>query len=294
MKPPPKSWQPCRVTTTRRRPALLRALLATTLASAAGAVACSLSTLPDLTSGTGADGGGADAADGASRDGGAEGAAAPFCASLGRQAAVCDDFDGDPDLLKRWSIVRSFDGTYGVTIDPTLAYSKPKSLLARATPAAPSCSYATIEKDVTGSFSGSRLEYRVQFSSASDLPGKSTISAQSFGPGAALCQVFLTATATTLSVGEQIIHADGGREEVDYDVTPALRLGEWNHVVVDYDVPKKKITVTLDDLPSRVIDAKLVCPYAPGNVSANVGLFCEPAGLAARAAHFDDVVLDVR
>jgi hypothetical protein len=276
-------------------PALLRALLATTLASVVGAVACSLSTIPDLTSGTGAtDGGRTDATDGASGDGGTEGAAAPFCASLGRQAAVCDDFDGDPDLLTRWSVVRSFDGAFGVTLDSSLAYSKPRSLLARVMPAAPSCAYATVQRDVTGSFNGSRLEYRVQFSSASDLPGKSTISAQSFGPGTALCQVFLTATTTTLSLGEQIIHADGGREEIDSDVKPALRLGAWNHVVVDYDLPKKKITVTLDDLPPRVFDAKLVCPYAPGNVSANVGLFCEPTGPTARRAHFDDVVLDVR
>jgi hypothetical protein len=274
-------------------PALLPALLATLLASAAGSLACSLTTIPDLTSGAGvADGGGG--AEGGGGDGGEGGATTSFCASLGRQATLCDDFDGDPDLTKRWSTARSFDGTFGVSLDTSVAFSKPRSLLSRVEPTAPDCAYATLQKDIAGAFSGSTLSYRVRFASAADLPGKSTFSSQSFGTTSALCQVFITASKTTLSVAEQIIHEDGGREESDYDVTPALALGAWTRVVVDYDVPKKKITVTLDDLAPRVFDTTLVCPYAPGRASAQVGLFCEPNGPVPRRASFDDVVLDVR
>lgn len=263
------------------------------LASAAASLACSLTTIPDLTSGAGGTDGGGGAEAGAG-EGGEGGAATSFCASLGRQATLCDDFDGDPDLTKRWSIVRPFDGTFGVALDTSVVFSKPRSLLSRVEPAAPGCAYATLAKNVAGAFSGSTLSFRVRFASAADLPGKSTFAAQSFGTGSALCQVFITASKTTLSVGEQIIHEDGGREESDYDVMPALVLGAWTRVVVDYDVPKKKITVTLNDLAPRVFDTTLVCPYAPGGASAQVGLFCEPTSPSARRASFDDVVLDLR
>ncbi|MDB4937587.1 MAG: hypothetical protein JWP87_4559 [Labilithrix sp.] len=274
---------------TTRRIALLGTIAAT-------ALACSLTTIPDLTSGTGD---GKDGADGGGPgDGGAEAAidatAGGFCNGLGRQPSLCDDFDGLDALGKRWSIVRPFDGTFGVAIDPSVSRSAPNSLLARVEQPAPDCTYATLENSVPGAFTGTRLAYSVMIASANQLPGKSTISAQSFGKGSSLCQAFLTVVSpTSMSIGEQIIHEDGGREEADYDL-PALPIGSWVSVVVDYDVMAKKLKVTVDEKNVLDVATALACPYAPGDTSVRVGLFCEPKGGTSRRLHYDDVVFDAR
>lgn len=287
--------------TKRRRFAL--AFLATFLASvtapglSALTAACSLTSIPDLTSGNAgggaptADGGGID---GAGSDGGTADGAAPFCASLGRASTLCDDFDGDPDLSKRWTVVRAFDGMSGVALDPSDARSRPNSLLSRVEPGAVDCAYATLEKDVTGSFAGTRLDYWVRIASQADLPGKSNISVQGFGKGPSLCQVFLTAGPGSLALGEQIIHADGGREESDYDVSAVLPIGQWSHVVIDYDVGSKKIVVIVDDRSALSVPTALACPYAPGTSAVQLGIFCEKTGTTSRKVRYDDVVFDAR
>jgi hypothetical protein len=285
---------------TTRRIARIGALLAAAVALASAAVtgACSLTTIPDLTSGNGASPGNEGGEAGGPGDGGAEaagdGAAKGFCNSLGRQPSLCDDFDGVEGLEKRWTIVRPFDGTFGVAIDPSVSRSAPNSLVARVEPAAPNCTYATLENAMPGAFTGTRLAYWAMVASTDELPGKSIISSQTFGKGSSLCQVFLTVVSPTqMSLGEQIIHEDGGRAESDYNLPP-LPVGRWVPIVVDYDLMAKKLKVTLDDQTVLDVATSRACPYAPGDTSVQVGLFCEPTGGTSRRVHYDDVVFDAR
>lgn len=248
----------------------------------ASASACSLTSIPDLTSGNGRAAGDA----GATPD--------AFCASLSPAPAFCEDFDGDPDLLRRWDRVHAFDGTFGVALTSSSARSAPNALLARVEPGGPDCAYATLEKKVPGAYRAAKLSFAVRIEQASDLPDKSVLAIQTFGDGNAQCQVYVAASGSAFGVGEQVLHEDGRRENTEHAITPLLPLGRWARVGVDVDETARKLTVDVDGAVVLSVPTDLACPYVPAVVTAQVGLFCEPTRTSPRRVLHDDVTLAPR
>lgn len=230
-------------------------------------------------------------ADAPAPEGGADAAPPPFCASLGRTPILCDDFDDSATLRARWERPT---GGGSVVLDTALGRSPPHSVLATLDVPAPSCVYAALADRYPVSTRHARLgfAYRVEAADIPATPRNVPIAALSIGSlgGEDACQAVLIADQRGYFFLVQTANAQVFGNEVDGDGGAPFTPGVWTRLEVDEDFVANRVSLFVDG----ALRASLpyTCAHAPGAASFALGFSCAQ-GSPLRAAHIDDVVLDV-
>jgi hypothetical protein len=247
--------------------------------SASIASGCSLLTsIPDITSGSGGDGG----VDATPAD-----ASAPFCDAQTKPAAFCDDFDDRTDLLPRWDSVEPG----GVTrIDGVEFRSAPHALLS-GPPAQGACKYSVVRKAWGPSYRASRLGFSVHV----DAPHPSPVPAvtmQGVTMSDVTCQVLFRPDPGSPLILEQVLTPPDKVANSNHDLPP-LQDGVWHDVTIDYD-PDAKIVVTVDGNTVLSDPVGQACPPGRGTLNVEMGWHCVDDAPPNLSVHLDNVTFDPR
>jgi hypothetical protein len=265
----------------------LRSILA--IAGLFGFAGCSfLITVPDLSDGKGHPDAAVDHQNPSAVDAGDAG----LCDGL-PHSAFCDDFDHAP-LSDVW------DRHYGdVGADTSFAESPPKSFFAKIPASETSgCFYAQAEKDVVGSFTGTRLTFSFRAGGEASLSNES-IAVQRLGveggDGACVMIVGLEWNGSdyNLTLSEQVLH--GSIVDNEFHSARSVPANTWQRITVDVDYTANKVTVVEPSGLQRLDEPlKLNCAYFPNQAGVTVGFSCSSKKTSDREIRIDDVVFEPR
>ena len=228
-------------------------------------------------------------------DADANGDAGTFsCATLVPAPVFCDDFERD-SVLGEWSDMSLLGGGM-ITIDSTTSTSPTRSLLCTTPASATTDTFGATLHHVTFPLTASGVDFSFDENIASAVDMNQfdlfrVILHMPDDPTSGSLEIALTVEPTVTYIDEN-----------DYRVTPTVYIshdysrvpafGAWEHFAMHLTlIPSPHVTVVLGS--DTVVDDDLTSPnIVASSVELELGLYHSFVPGAARAGHFDNVVLD--
>jgi len=224
-------------------------------------------------------------------------AGASFCASLSPAPTFCDDFDEDASLASDWTYFSINPADAGSVVVDTAAYvSPPASLAAQVGPGTSNTAglVAQVTKQfLTPATASAHLEYRLRIDSIDSVENElfSQLGFKGGGATPYLLDVYLGPGAFL----EEEIPGDAGVTFKEYPLAQQPLVGVWSLVALDVDFVGATVKLTVDKTVAFQGPLDQGYTSGPPVLSIGVGYYAgSPRTVSGGAAHFDNVVLDVK